>query len=62
MNVLANANKELEEAAKAEQQTEKVTNGDENTEKNVSGTEDVNSSPEVSVNTGSEYVHVDVRL
>ena len=69
MNVLANANKELEEAAKAEQQTEKVTSGDENIEKKVSGTEEtdvvtdsVTSSPEVSVNIGSEYVHVDVRL
>ena len=69
MNVLANANKELEEAAKVEQQTEKVTNDDENTDKKVLGTEkadvvtdNVTGSLEVSVNTDSEYVHVDVRL
>ena len=69
MNVLANANKELEEAAKAEQQTEKVSKDDENAEKKVSGTEEANIatgndtvSTKVSVNEGSEYVHVDVRL
>ena len=69
MNILANANKELKEATKTEVQTEKITNGGGNTEKKVSEIEDVDvvtdniaSSPEVCVNTGSEYVHIDVRL
>lgn len=73
MNVLANANKELEEASESEQKIEskedKTTIEDENVEKKVSGTEgvdavteNVTNAPEVSVNIGSEYVHVDVRL
>ncbi len=77
MNVLANANKELEEAAKSEQQTEstedKITSIDENVEKKRSGTEetelttenvtsDVSISPEVNVRERIGYTHADVRL
>lgn len=65
MNVLAKANKELEEAAKTKQQTENITNAEDTTEKEDLRTEEtdyVSSIPTVSVNESSEYVHVDVCL
>jgi len=72
MNVLANANEELEEAAKTEQKTEskddKATIEDENTENKVDRTETMEVIAEpVSVSSdvvveNVEHKHVDVRL
>ena len=72
LNVLANANEELEEASKSEQKVEckesKDTIEDENTENKVAGTEteEVIAEPvSVSANVvveSVEYKHVDVRL
>ena len=72
LNVLANANEELEEASKSEQKVEskesKATIEDENTENKVAGTESMEVTAEpVSVSTdvvmeSVEYKHVDVRL
>ena len=72
LNVLANANEELEEASKSEQKVEskesKTTIEDENTENKVAGTESMEVTAEpVSVSAdvvveSVEYKHVDVRL
>ena len=72
LNVLANANEELEEASKSEQKVEskedKATIEDENTENKVAGTESMEVTAEpVSVSAdvvmeSVEYKHVDVRL
>jgi len=72
MNVLANANEELEEAAKTEQKTEskddKIVIGDENTENKAVETESTEVIAEpVSVSSdvvveNVEHKHVDVRL
>lgn len=72
LNVLANANEELEEASKFEQKVEskesKATIEDENTENKVAGTESMEVTAEpVSVSAdvvmeSVEYKHVDVRL
>ena len=72
LNVLANANEELEEASKSEQKVEskesKATIEDENTENKVAGTEFMEVTAEhVSVSAdvvmeSVEYKHVDVRL
>lgn len=72
LNVLANANEELEEASKSEQKVEskesKATIEDENTENKVAGTESMEVTAElVSVSADAvvesvEYKHVDVRL
>ena len=71
LNVLANANEELEEASKSEQKVEskedKATIEDENTENKVAGTESMEVTAEpVSVSEdvvveSVEYKHVDVR-
>ena len=72
LNVLANANEELEEASKSEQKVEgkegKATIEDENTENKVDETETMEVTAEpVSVSSNVvvenvEYKHVDVRL